>query len=106
MNVTMGNSKSALETFLDLLEVKTDGTFTGQHFNEHPYRYNLAPKPNADIKNLSLRQSRIRLKADEDVFRALLKKQPFYEDDCDSIIRFENPDSKIRLIITIKIYIK
>jgi protein-disulfide isomerase len=40
------------------------------------------------------------LKADEDVFMTLLKKQPCYEtSDFDSIIRFGSPDSKLRLTI-------
>ena len=31
---------------------------------------------------------------------ALLKKQPFYEtDDCDSVIRFGNPNSKLQLTV-------
>jgi len=60
----------------------------------------LAPKLNADRTNQSLQQSMNSLKADEDVFAALLKKQPFYEtNDCDSVIRFGNPDSKLRLSI-------
>ena len=40
------------------------------------------------------------LKADESVFLALLKQQPFYEtSDCDSVIRFGNPDSKLRVTV-------
>ena len=40
------------------------------------------------------------LKADENVFVTLLKNQPYYEtEDCDSIIRFGNPDAKLRLTI-------
>ena len=60
----------------------------------------LAPKLNAAKTTQSLRQSINSLKVDEDVFSALLKKQPYYEtDDCDSIIRFGNPDSKLRLTV-------
>ena len=60
----------------------------------------LAPTLNADKQIQSLRQSINSLKADEDLFKALLKKQPYYEtSDCDSIIRFGNPDSKLRLTI-------
>ena len=60
----------------------------------------LAPKLNADSTNQSLQQSINSLKADEDVFAALLKKQTFYEtNDCDSVIRFGNPDSKLRLTV-------
>jgi len=47
----------------------------------------------------ALRQSINSLKADEDVFAALLKKQPHYEIDCRSIIRFGNPDSPLQLTI-------
>jgi len=60
----------------------------------------LAPTLNADKQVQSLRQSINSLKADEDVFKALLKKQPYYDtSDCDSIISFGNPDSKLRLTI-------
>jgi hypothetical protein len=46
----------------------------------------------------SLQQSMNSLKANEDVFSALLKKQPFYEtSDCDLVICFGNPDSKLRV---------
>ena len=60
----------------------------------------LVPKLNTEKNTQSLRQSMNSLKADESVFSALLKKQPFYEtNDCDSIIRFGNPDSKLRITI-------
>jgi uncharacterized membrane protein len=60
----------------------------------------LAPKFNSGKTVQSLKQSMNSLKADEDVFIALLKKQPFYEmNDFDSVIRFGNPDSKLRLTI-------
>jgi len=60
----------------------------------------LAPTLNADKQVQSLRQSINSLKTDEDVFKTLLKKQPYYDSsDCDSIISFGNPDSKLRLTI-------
>ena len=34
----MRSSRSTLETFLGLLEVKHTESFTDQHFNAHPYR--------------------------------------------------------------------
>ena len=37
----MESSRSKLETFSGLLEVKYSESFTDQYFNEHPYRYNL-----------------------------------------------------------------
>jgi uncharacterized membrane protein len=59
-----------------------------------------APKLNSENTIRVLKQSMNSLKADEDVFAALLKKQPYYEtNDFDSIIRFGNPDSKLRLSI-------
>ena len=40
------------------------------------------------------------MKADEDIFKALLKKQPYHDTtDCDSIIRFGNPKSTLRLTV-------
>jgi len=60
----------------------------------------LAPKLNADRKIQSLKQTINGLKADDDVFKALLKKQPYYEtSDRDSIIHFGNPASKLRLTV-------
>ena len=60
----------------------------------------LSPALNANKQVQSLRQSINSLKADEEVFKALLKKQPYYDtSDCDSIISFGNPDSKLRLTI-------
>jgi len=60
----------------------------------------LTPKLNSDRTNQYLKQAINSLKVDEDIFRALLKKQPFYEtNDSDSIIRFGNPASKLRLTI-------
>jgi len=60
----------------------------------------LVPKLNADRAVPILRQALNALKADEDVFKALLKQQPFYEtNNSDSIIRFGNPDSSLRLTI-------
>jgi protein-disulfide isomerase len=58
------------------------------------------PKLSAGKTALSLRQSLNSLKADENVFAALLQQQPRYEtDDCDSVIRFGNPDGKLRLTV-------
>jgi len=60
----------------------------------------LVPKLNTDKKMQSLQQSMNSMKADEDLFVTLLKKQPFYEtNDCDSVIRFGNPDSVLRLTV-------
>ena len=60
----------------------------------------LMPKINADKSIQSLRQSLNSMKADENVFTTLLKQQPFYEtNDCDSVIRFCNPNSKLRLTV-------
>ena len=41
MNMTMRNSRSTFGTLLGLLKVRHTKSFTDQHFNEHPYRYNL-----------------------------------------------------------------
>ena len=60
----------------------------------------LVPKLNTDKMIQILRQVINSMKADENVFAALLKQQPFYEtSDCDSIIRFGNPDSPLQLTI-------
>jgi len=60
----------------------------------------LVPKLNAERLVPILRQAINGIKADEDVFKALLKQQPFYKtSDSDSIIRFGNPDSSLRLTI-------
>jgi Protein-disulfide isomerase len=60
----------------------------------------LVPKLNTEKATQSLQQSMNSLKANEDVFSALLKKQPFYEtSDCDSVICFGNPDSKLRVTV-------
>ena len=60
----------------------------------------IVPKLNTDETIQSLKQSMNSLKADENVFTALLKQQPFYEtNDCDSIIRFGNPDSLLCVTI-------
>ncbi|MDR0794539.1 MAG: thioredoxin domain-containing protein [Tannerella sp.] len=60
----------------------------------------LAPKLNTDKKIQSLQQSLNSIKADETVFKTLLKKQPYFETNItDSIIRFGNPDSKLRLTV-------
>ena len=58
------------------------------------------PLLNSDRAVPVLRQAINGLKADEGVFKALLIQQPYYEtNDCDSIIRFGNPFSKLRLNI-------
>jgi len=60
----------------------------------------LVPKFNADRLIPYLRQTINGMKADEDVFAAILKKQPFHEtSESDSIIRFGNPDSPLQLTI-------
>ena len=60
----------------------------------------LVPKLNTEKVTQSLRQSMNSLKADESVFTALLKKQSFYEtNDCDSVIQFGNPNSKLRITV-------
>lgn len=60
----------------------------------------LVPKRNTEEAIQLLKQTINSIKADEDVFVAILKKQPFYETgDCDSIIRFGNSNSKLQLTI-------
>jgi len=60
----------------------------------------LVPKFSADRLIPYLRQTINGMKADEDVFAAILKKQPFHEtNESDSIIRFGNPDSPLQLTI-------
>ena len=60
----------------------------------------LVPKFNAGRAVPVLRQAINSMKADEGVFKALLKQQPLYEtSDSDSIIRFGNPDSQLRLTV-------
>jgi len=60
----------------------------------------LVPKFTADRLIPYLRQSLSSLKADEDVFAARLKKQPFHEtNESDSIIRFGNLDRPLQLTI-------
>jgi len=60
----------------------------------------LVPKLNAERLVPILRQAINGLKADEDVFKALLKQQPYYEtNDSDSIIRFGNSTSLLQLTI-------
>ena len=47
-----------------------------------------------------MEQSFNSIKADEGVFTTLLKQQPFYEtDNCDSVIRFGNPNSKLQIVV-------
>jgi len=60
----------------------------------------LVPKLNANRAVPILRQAINGMKADENVFKALLMQQPFYAtNDSDSIIGFGNPDSSLRLTI-------
>ena len=59
----------------------------------------LLPQINTGKTVQSLRQSINSLKADEDVFEVMLKKQPHYDIDCDSAIRFGNPDAPMQLTI-------
>jgi hypothetical protein len=60
----------------------------------------LMPTVNTDKTIQALRQSINSIKADEDVFETLLKKQSFYEtNDCNSIIRFGNHNSPLQLTI-------
>jgi len=60
----------------------------------------LVPKFNSDRQIPYLRQTLSSIKADEHVFSALQKQQPFYEtNDSDSMIRFGNPDSSIQLTV-------
>jgi len=55
---------------------------------------------NTEKTTQSLRQSMNGMKADESVFSLLLKKQPFFEtNDCNSVIRFGNPNSKIQITV-------
>jgi len=58
------------------------------------------PKINAERTIQFLRQSLSSMKADEDVFATILKKQPFHETtDSYSILRFGNLDSSLQLTI-------
>jgi len=60
----------------------------------------IIPKLNVDKVVSILRQTINGMKADEGVFKALLKQQPFYEtSDSDSIIRFGNSNCPLRLTI-------
>jgi len=60
----------------------------------------LVPKFTADRLIPFLRQSLSSMKADEDVFAVLLKRQPFHEtNESDSSIRFGNIDSPLQLTI-------
>ena len=65
----------------------------------------LSPQLNSERVIQSLRQSMNSLKEDKDVFLTLLKKQPFYEtSNCNSVIRFGNTNSKLRITILINPY--
>ena len=58
------------------------------------------PKINTDKSMQLLQQSLNSIKADESTFVAILKNQPFYEtNDFDSIIRFGDPGSKLRITV-------
>jgi len=60
----------------------------------------IVPKLNTDKAVTFIRQAYNALKADDDVFSAVLKKQPYYETkDSFSIIRFGNPEGLIHLTI-------
>ena len=60
----------------------------------------LVPKFNADRLIPFLRQAFSSIKADEHVFSALQKQQPFYETHpADSIIRFGNPGSPLQITV-------
>lgn len=60
----------------------------------------LVSKQNTEETVQLLKQSLNGIKVNEDVFMTILKKQPFYEiNDCHSIIRFGNPNSKLQLTI-------
>ena len=60
----------------------------------------LVPKLNTEKTIQSIRQSLNSMKADESIFITLLKQQPYYEtDDCDSVIRFGHPKSKLQIVV-------
>ena len=60
----------------------------------------LVPQFNTQKTIQYLRQSINSMKADEDIFKALLKKQPYHDtSDCKSIIRFGNPESSLKLTV-------
>ena len=60
----------------------------------------LSSKLNSDEINQSLQQSINSIKADENVLTALIKNQPYYETgDCNSVIHFGNPNSKLRITV-------
>ena len=60
----------------------------------------LVPNLNSNKTINSLHQTINSLKANEDVFTNILKKQPYYETNkCASVIRFGNPNSKLQVTI-------
>lgn len=60
----------------------------------------LVPKFKAQREMEHLYQTINSIKANETVFESLLKKQPYYEtNDCDSIIRFGNSESSLRITV-------
>jgi len=65
----------------------------------------LVPKLSTEKTVRSLKQSIDSMKADEAVFEALLKQQQYLDiDDCDSVIRFGNPGSKLRITVFSNLY--
>jgi len=65
----------------------------------------LVPKLNTEKTVQSLKQSIDSMKADEAVFEALLKQQPCYDiADCESVIRFGNPGSKLKITVFSNLY--
>jgi hypothetical protein len=60
----------------------------------------LIPKLNTDKLIQSLRQSINSMKAEESVFASLLMRQPYFKtNECNSVIHFGNPDSKLQLTV-------
>jgi protein-disulfide isomerase/uncharacterized membrane protein len=60
----------------------------------------VVPKLNSERTITFLRQAINALKADEEVFAAILKQQPRHEtDESDSFIRFGNPNASLRLTV-------
>ena len=60
----------------------------------------MAPKLNSEKSYLKVLQALNALKTDEDVFAAILKKQPYYETkESDSMICFGNPKSSLKITV-------
>jgi protein-disulfide isomerase len=67
----------------------------------------LIPKLNTDKYAQSLKQTINSMKANEAVFTAILKQQPYYKtNDCNSVIRFGNPHSKLHVTVFSNPYCK